>query len=63
MLKAYKVIELPTWTLGIDCGIIFAENKKEALKIANLNCDKDSKIKLEEIPIEKGYTYIGGHIE
>lgn len=62
-MKAFKMVETPTWTLGCDCSIIFADSEEEASEIANQYIGEDSNIEIIEIPIKKGYYYIGGYIE
>lgn len=59
-MKIFSVLETEPW--HVECGIVIADNEEEAMEIAKENqMIDDGGIWIKEIPMEKGYTYIGGH--
>lgn len=50
--------------VGVQCAMAIAATQDEALQIIRNNIDADVVVdNLKEVPLEHGYTYIGGWIE
>lgn len=66
MLKIFGVSSSKEYDgFGIDCGVIIAESKEEALRIvrAGSDCYMATMEDIFEIPFQKGFTFIGSYEE